>query len=144
MSWYYNNKEFIDKMIPDKAIGFVYNMEAVINGKKVSYIGKKNFYSNTRVKLAKKNLPTDKRKKTYKTVTKLAYNNYYSSNDVLKTAHKNGVPINRYILKICYSKTELSYYETKYQFVYEVLESDTWLNGNILGKFYKQKHHDKQ
>lgn len=139
MSWLYNNKEFSDNMIPDKAVGFIYCMEAVINGKKVSYIGKKNFYSNTKVKLAKKNLPQDKRKKTYKTVTKLAYNTYYSSNEVLKTAHKNSVPIKRVILKICYSKSELSYYETKYQFVYEVLESDKWLNGNILGRFYKQK-----
>jgi hypothetical protein len=139
MSWLYNNKEFSDNMIPDKAVGFIYCMEAVIDGKKVSYIGKKNFYSNTKVKLAKKNLPQDKRKKTYKTVTKLAYNTYYSSNEVLKTAHKNSVPIKRVILKICYSKSELSYYETKYQFVYEVLESDKWLNGNILGRFYKQK-----
>ena len=74
----------------------------------------------------------------------MTYQTYYSSNLVLKNLHKEGCPIKREILRICYTKTELSYYETKYQFVNEVLESDEWLNGNILGRFYKQKKYDKQ
>ena len=140
MSWIYNGVEFTDSMIPDNAVGFVYKMDAIINGKQVSYIGKKNFFANIKVKLSKKNLPTDKRKKTYKRVQKSTYQNYYSSNDVLKDAFKKGIKIRRTILRICNSKLELSYYETKYQFFYEVLESDIWLNGNILGKFYKFKN----
>jgi hypothetical protein len=139
MSWIYNGIEFTDSMIPNNAVGFVYRMDAVINGKCVSYIGKKNFFANIKVNLAKKDLPTDKRKKTYKRVKKSAYQNYYSSNDVLKNAAKNGIKIKRTILQICNSKLELSYCETKYQFFYEVLENDIWLNGNILGKFYKFK-----
>lgn len=139
MSWTYKGIVFEDTNIPDNAVGFVYQMSAVIKGKSVSYIGKKNFFSNTKKKLAKKAISTDKRLKKYKVVTKSAYQNYYSSNDVLKQAHKDGVVIQRYILKICYSKTELTYQEVKHQFLAEVLESDLYLNGNILGRFYKQK-----
>ena len=43
------------------------------------------------------------------------------------------------MIKICYSKIELTYQETKYLFKYNVLEDDTYLNGNILGRFYKGK-----
>jgi hypothetical protein len=50
-----------------------------------------------------------------------------------------GVNIKREILRICYSSTELTYQETKHQFVHEVLEKEEFLNGNILGRFYKVK-----
>lgn len=138
MSWIYNGKVFTDECIPEQAFGFIYIMTAIIDGKSVSYVGKKNFYADIKTKLSKKALPTDKRKKTYKRVRKCTYQNYFSSNEILKQAHKDGVHIKREIIKICYTKSELSYQEVKYQFMYGVLESESWLNGNILGKFYKQ------
>ena len=141
MSWLYQGKTFNDSMIPEGAIGFVYEMEAVINGKSVRYVGKKNFYSNTKKKFGKKALAnmTDKRNKKYEVVSKPNYQNYYSSNEVLKEAHKKKIPIKRYMVKICFSKMELTYHETKYQFLREVLEKEEYLNGNILGRFYKIK-----
>jgi hypothetical protein len=139
MNWTYYGIEFTDEHIPDKAIGFIYRMSAVINNTSVAYIGKKNFYANTKKKLGKKAAPKDKRKKDYIRVSKLAYHAYYSSNDILKAAHKKGVQIKREILRICYSKTELTYQEVKHQFAYDVLEDDLYLNGNILGRFYKNK-----
>lgn len=139
MSWIYKGKVFTEDMIPENAVGFIYEMTAIIDGKSVSYIGKKNFYADVKTKLGKKDMPTDKRLKTYKRVRKTIYQRYYSSNEVLKKAHKDGVLIKRDILRICYSKIELSYQETKHQFVLGVLESDKYLNGNILGKFYKFK-----
>lgn len=139
MSWIFNGKIFEDKDIPNGALGFIYEISAIINGKSVSYIGKKNFFSNIKKKLAKKAISTDKRLKKYKIVNKPAYQNYYSSNDVLKKAQKEGIIMKRTILKICYSKTELTYEEVKHQFKYEVLEHDLYLNGNILGSFFKQK-----
>lgn len=139
MSWLFNGKVFCQDGIPHGAIGFVYQMSAIIDGKSVSYIGKKNFYASVKTKLSKKAMPTDKRLKTYKRVTKTSYQDYYSSNDVLKKAHKDGVVIKRDILKICYSKNELTYQEVKHQFLLGVLESDLYLNGNILGRFYKNK-----
>ena len=139
MSWIYQHKEFTEDMIPEGAVGFVYQMDVILDGERKSYIGKKNFFADVKTKLSKKALPTDKRLKTYKRVRKIVYQNYYSSNEKLKAAHKAGVIIKRTILKICYSKTELSYQEVKYQFMCEVLEKDIWLNANILGRFYKQK-----
>ena len=43
----------------------------------------------------------------------------------------------RTIVMLCKNKKELTYWETKLQFVYSVLEhSEEWYNDNILGKFY--------
>jgi hypothetical protein len=137
--WILEGKEFTEEMIPQGAVGFVYEMMSIIDGKPVRYIGKKNFYADVKTKLGKKEMPTDKRLKTYKRVRKTTYQNYFSSNEVLKQAHKEGVTIRREILHICFGKQELSYYECKYQFSLGVLESEEFLNGNILGKFYKLK-----
>ena len=131
--------EFRDEMIPEKAVGFVYVMYAWIDGKCMKYIGKKNFYSQTKKKMGKKQLAlvTDKRLKQYTIEKKLNYKNYYSSNEVLKEYRKNIGDIHRVIIEICYSNIELTYKEVKHQFLHEVLEKEDYLNNNILGKFYK-------
>jgi hypothetical protein len=141
MSWIYEGKVFDDSCIPEGGVGFIYIMTAIIDGKSVAYIGKKNFFANIKRPLGKKALAltTDKRLKKYRTLRNPDFMRYYSSNKILKDAHKAGVVIKREILKICYSAMELTYQETKYQFKYEVLEKDEYLNGNILGKFYKFK-----
>jgi hypothetical protein len=141
MSWIYNGKEFLDKMVPEGAVGFIYEMTAIIDGKVVRYIGKKNFYANIKKMKGKKALAmtTDKRLKKYTRELKLDYQKYYSSNKVLKDFAKSGGLIKREILKICYSAMELTYQETKYQFLYEVLEKEEFLNGNILGRFFRFK-----
>jgi hypothetical protein len=135
-------KPFNDDMIPKGAVGFVYMMNyKAKDGVMYSYIGKKNFYSKRKKKFGKKALAamTDKRAKKYETVVKLDYENYFSSNKELKQAYKDGKMIYRTILKICFSKASLTYEETKAQFEHEVLERDYYLNGNILGRFYKGK-----
>lgn len=139
--WTYKGKVFGELNIPEGAIGFIYSMTAIIDGKSVAYIGKKNFFANIKRPLGKKALAvtTDKRLKKYTRVIKPDFLNYYSSNAVLKQAHKDGIAIKREILRICYSGMELTYQETKHQFVYEVLEKEEFLNGNILGRFYKIK-----
>lgn len=141
MSWIYSGKEFHESNIPEGAVGFIYIMTAIIDGKSVMYIGKKNFFAKIKRKMGKKALAmsTDKRLKKYSHVIKPDFINYYSSNKVLKDAHKAGVTIKREILRICYTQTELTYQETKHQFQYEVLEKQEFLNGNILGRFYKTK-----
>jgi hypothetical protein len=141
MSWVYKGKEFNQFCIPEGAIGFIYSMTAIIDGKSVAYIGKKNFYANIKKPLGKKALAmsTDKRLKKYIRELKPDFINYYSSNKTLKEAHKAGVVIKREILMICYSAMELTYQEVKHQFKYEVLEKEEYLNANILGRFYKTK-----
>ena len=103
MSWIYQHKEFTEDMIPEGAVGFVYQMDVILDGRRMSYIGKKNFFADVKTKLSKKAMPTDKRKKAYKRVRKTVYQNYYSSNEKLKAAHKAGVHIKSTILMICYS-----------------------------------------
>jgi len=141
MSWTYKGKEFDELSIPKGAIGFIYSMTAIIDGKSVAYIGKKNFFSNVKKPLGKKALAltTDKRLKKYTREIKVDFMRYYSSNATLKNAHKANVVIKREILMICYSAMELTYQEVKHQFKYEVLEKDEYLNANILGRFYKTK-----
>jgi hypothetical protein len=116
-------------------------MSAIIDGKSVIYIGKKNFFANIKKPLGKKALAlvTDKRLKKYKRELRPDFQKYYSSNKILKDSHKAGIVIKREILRICYSSTELTYQETKHHFIYEVLEKEEFLNGNILGRFYKIK-----
>lgn len=141
MSWKIKQNErlveFTEEMIPEKAVGFVYLMTAVVDGKFVKYIGKKNFYADVKTKLGKKEMPTDKRLKQYKRVRKFTYKNYYSSNEVLKEHYNNDGKIERIIIEIAYSKIQLTYLEVKHQFIHEVLEDESYLNNNILGKFYK-------
>jgi hypothetical protein len=141
MSWIYQGKEFVEMDIPEGGVGFIYMMTAIVDGKSVAYIGKKNFFANIKRPLGKKALAmsTDKRLKKYKRELKPDFMRYYSSNKILKDAHKAGVTIKREILRICHSLMELTYQETKYQFQYEVLEKEEYLNGNILGRFYKIK-----
>ena len=137
--WIYKKKEFKENMIPENAIGFIYVMTVIINGVLYKYIGKKNFYSDVKTKLKKNEVSLDKRIKKYKRVRKFTYENYYSSNSELKEAHKKKINIKREILLICFSASELTYQEVKHQFKYEVLEKKEFLNGNILGRFYKIK-----
>ena len=141
MSWIYQGKEFNESDIPEGGVGFIYIMNAIIDGKSIAYIGKKNFFANIKRPLGKKALAmsTDKRLKKYWREIKPDFMRYYSSNKILKEAHKAGVVIRREILKICNTQTELTYQEVKHQFLYDVLENDKYLNGNILGRFYKTK-----
>jgi hypothetical protein len=137
--WYYNHKPFTDELIPEGAVGFIYVMRLVLEGQTKLYIGKKAFCSVQKIKLGKKEeaLRTDKRLKTYKVVRKLNYANYYSSNATIKEAVKNRIPVERLILKICFSRMEMTYEEVRHQFRFDVLESNKYLNDNILGKFYR-------
>jgi hypothetical protein len=141
MSWVYKGKEFDELCIPEGGIGFIYSMTAIIDGKSVAYIGKKNFFANIKKPMGKKALAmsTDKRLKKYTRELKPDFMKYYSSNKTLKDAHKAGVAIKREILMICYSAMELTYQEVKYQFKYEVLEKEEYLNANILGRFFRSK-----
>ena len=141
MSWIYQGKEFNELCIPEHGIGFIYSMTAIIEGKSVAYIGKKNFFSNKKKPLGKKALAltTDKRLKKYTRELKPDFMNYYSSNITLKEAHKAGVMIKREILMICFTGMELTYQEVKHQFKYEVLEKEEYLNANILGRFFRSK-----
>jgi len=129
---------------PDDYYGFIYCIVNNITGKQ--YLGKKNFRSTTNKKLGKKELAalpvtrgrTPKKKKIIKNSD---WHNYYGSSLELKKDVKElGVDkFTRYVYKLCKTPKQLNYYETKYQFTYEVLEPQNngkWYNSNIAGRYF--------
>lgn len=140
-TWKFNGKDFLDAMIPEGAFGFIYAIKVEIDGKERMYIGKKQFFSTRKVAKGKRELAAmeDKRGSKKKIVVRPDYAKYVGSNKQIVEAIENGAKFKKVILKICYSKLELTYQETRYLFKLDVLENEKYLNDNILGKFYKSK-----
>ena len=135
--WYYQNKlinEIID--LPKGAFGFIYQTTHIPTGKK--YIGKKSLIYNLKKKLGKKEKALWEGKGSppvYKRVLKESdWKKYYGSHSFIKEANEED--LKREIIHIAYHKKELTYLECKYQFTLGVLESRSYLNDNILGKFF--------
>ena len=137
MEWLYKNKEINEiSDLPNNAFGFVYQTTHLPTNKK--YIGKKSLMYNLKKKLGKKEklLWEGKgRPPVYKRVLKESdWKNYYGSHGFIKEANEED--LKREILEIAYHRKELTYLECKYQFTLGVLESRSYLNDNILGKFF--------
>jgi hypothetical protein len=143
-NWLYKNKEIYSlEDIPNNIFGFIYITTHIPTGKK--YLGKKSLYHSTNVKLGKKeiaNLPiTRGRTKLTKQVIKESdWKIYYGSEEFIKQRikEKKQEEFTREIIHFVENKKLLTYFECKYQFIYNVLESNEWMNSNILGKFYKK------
>jgi hypothetical protein len=143
-NWLYKNKEIYSlEDIPDNIFGFIYITTHIPTGKK--YLGKKSLYHSTNVKLGKKeiaNLPiTRGRTKLTKQVIKESdWKSYYGSEEFIKQRikEKKQEEFTREIIHFVENKKLLTYFECKYQFIYNVLEDNEWMNSNILGKFYKK------
>jgi len=135
--WIYNNTELT--AIPKDAVGFIYlitriNIDAYPE-EPMYYIGKKHFHSKRKQK-------NSKRRKTVES----DWQKYYGSSGVLKESIKKHSRDNfhREIIRICYSKSEMTYHEVMEQVNRRVLKYDKfsimkkkYYNLNILGKFYK-------
>jgi len=126
--------------LPENAFGFVY---LITFNDGTRYIGRKNLYSERKVKLGKKELAqlTDKRLKKYKVVKKESdWSTYNSSDkDVKELLKKGSISVeSKEIIQVCFSPKELTYWETKHLFCENVLLDEKYFNDNILGKFYKK------
>ena len=144
MSWNYKNGEIINEVdqFPNNTFGFVYRITHIPSDK--SYIGKKVLVHNRKVKLTKKDLElyenTKGRKPSYKRISKESdWKTYWGSNkellELIKTEPNEN--FTRDIISVAPTKKLLTYYELKYQILYEVLEKpDEYFNDNILGKFF--------
>ena len=138
--WLYKEKviETIEDFGPD-AFGFIYITTHKLSG--ISYIGKKSLYHTSNKKLGKKELaeiPVTRGKRPSKkiVVKESDWKTYYGSNTEVKSLPKD--ELKRYVLMLCRNKKELTYWETKCLFQYNVLEDDRYMNDNILGKFYRK------
>jgi hypothetical protein len=94
------------------------------------YIGKKFFWSKRKLPPLKGK--TRKRIKTVETDWK----DYYGSSNALKEdIDKHGYSnFSRYVLELCYTKTQCAYYELKHQVDTEAIISEEYYNDFIGGK----------
>jgi|TARA_R110000803_G_scaffold68457_1_gene130378 hypothetical protein len=143
MSWTYNGetiKNITD--FPPNTYGFVYKVLHKPSNK--IYLGKKILFFTRKVKLGKKELEAlgkvIGRKPSYKLAVKESdWGTYHGSQKDIKELLKEGKASDweRTIIKCVPSKKLLTYFETKYQMIYQVLEKpDEFFNDNILGKFF--------
>ena len=133
--WYYNNEQF--DTTPEDYQGFVYLITELDTGKK--YIGKKNFWKP-------KILPiTKKRKRRVRTRTESDWRTYCGSSEKVNLlVEQHGLDaFKREILHMCKTKGEMSYYEAKLQFQYDVLLSDEYYN-EFIGCKIHSRHIKKQ
>ena len=134
MNWIHNRREITSREdFPEKAVGFIYEIH-FSNERK--YIGKKSLnHKRTRK-------PLKGKKKKRVDYVDSGWHKYEGSikNPQFKDDKESGVfIIKKEILKICFDKWDLTYYETKYQFERDCLTDLCYYNGNILGKFYRKK-----
>ena len=137
--WLYKDKEInsIEDM-PADTFGFVYLVTHTPSGKK--YLGKKQLISN-------RTLPPLKGSKRKRKIQKESdWKTYYGSQTEVKQLVKESKDMLEFVREIIIftsTKKQLTYFETKLQFVNEVLENDEYLNSNILGKFFRKDLYDK-
>ena len=130
--WSYNGEEFTSEMI-EKYVGFVYiitNLET-----NMKYVGKKFFHK-------KKTLPVTKTRKRRKHLrVESDWRDYHGSSVTVQTLleEKGEDAFDREILRLCKTKGDCAYYETKEQFDREVLLRDDYYNG-IINCRISRKH----
>lgn len=125
--WQYKNDIFTSELIGDN-VGFVYRITNLHDGR--FYIGKKLFTRAGRkqVKGKKKKIRVESDWKTY----------YSSSEELNEDVNKLGKHMfRREILKLCESRGELNYFEAKYQFSMDALESDNFYNNLIMVRVHR-------
>jgi hypothetical protein len=143
MNWIYKNQpmESISDF-PNPTYGFVYKITHKPTGK--SYIGKKILQFTRKTKLGKKELKLLEdgigRRPVFKIIVKESdWASYWGSNKHLLELYKSKPKedFERYIIVCAPTKKQLTYYEVKYQMIYQVLEKpNEFFNSNILGKFF--------
>ena len=139
--WKFKNKTITSvEQIPNGSYGFIYEIVNITKNKK--YIGKKVLQFKRKKVFGKKKIQTleDKRLKKYEiVVTESDWLTYTGSNKELNEDISKGDKIVKTILCFAEDARSLTYLETKYLFLHEVLEKDNYYNGNILSKFFRKK-----
>ena len=139
----------IDNM-PENTYGFIYEVTHIPTGKK--YLGKKVLYFERNKRLGKRELEALREERKAKgiggrlplkkkVIAESDWKNYYGSQKEILELVKEGNErdFKREILQYVPDKKQLTYYECKYLFINEVLETrNNYINDNILGKFYRK------
>ena len=134
-NWTLHNRPFTSSMIGDY-VGFTYEIINLTNER--AYIGKKLFHKP-------KWLPiTKKRKKRKKVLVESDWRDYWGScKELLDDIEKLGRDkFERKILRLCLTKGDLSYFETREQIIKDVLISPHYYNSIIQCRIHS-KHLSK-
>lgn len=142
MNWLLEGKEITSKeQFQEGAIGFIYKITHKETGK--FYIGRKILENRTKKALTKLeqeqwNKPGRIPKKRL-VMKESNWSDYWGSCKPLlaEIKEKGKDKFKRDVIKVCYSKKGLGYWETYYQFEYKVLHVDSY-NENILGKYFRK------
>ena len=151
ITWTYESQpiENISDM-PVNTYGFIYEVEHIPSGRR--YLGKKVLYFERNKRLGIRALAALKEERKLKgiggrtplkqkVVTESDWKTYYGSQKEILHLVKEGktTDFRRKILRYVRDKKQLTYFECKYLFINEVLEtSNKYINDNILGKFYRK------
>ena len=131
--WLYNNEVIKGiEQIPQNTFGFIYQSIYIPTNEK--YLGKKVLFFNRTLP------PLKGTKRKRKVVKESDWLTYYGSHDKIKKLLKENKhdDFKRTILKFAFNKKHLTYLETRYLFKKRVLESEEYINDNILGKFFRK------
>jgi hypothetical protein len=127
--WTYRNQTITDEVIPEKAIGYIYQITNIVTQQR--YIGKKL--------LVKPAYKTVNKKKT-RVLVASDWKSYWSSSPELLTyIEENGTDnLVREILMFCNTKSELLYAEEALLYHVDAILSSEWSNSNIRSRIYRK------
>lgn len=138
-AWLYKGMKVEESSIPGNAIGFVYKITRVSDGK--FYIGKKLLqFKGTKTRVVKLKNGTKKKKKIH-TLSKSDWETYWSSSEALKKdiSELGEDAFAREILYFCSNKGALSYYELREQMDRRVMEiGNKSYNGIVNARVHKK------
>ena len=127
---------------PEGYYGFIY---MIVDDTGKQYIGKKAFVHNVKKTLSKRarSKAENPRLRVSRLTKDSGWLDYWGScKPLLEYIKEKGTEgFERGILKLCKDKQSLAYWELAFLVKKEVLFRDTW-NGNISGKFFKNKIHE--
>lgn len=150
-NWFYRGSEDVKVLenvedFPENTVGFVYKITNIDNNK--YYIGKKSLFhyqnkvlgKKERIKLISEIEGRGRRPEKKKVIKESDWKTYYGSSinvktDIIKIGKEKFM---REILRFCFSKKALTYWECYYQFINNVLVDENCYNDNILEKFFRK------
>ena len=138
-SWWHSGKMITEiSDMPENTYGFIYEVTHKPTDRK--YLGKKVLFFERNVKIGKREAEILKEERRAKGIGGRVPAKKKVIKDIIKLIkQEKQFEFERRILTFVPNKKLLTYYECKYLFIKEVLESDNnYINDNILGKFYKK------
>ena len=116
--------------LPDETVGFIYSIEF----EEGLYIGKKLIKSVRKLNATKAWKAANPRKRVRRELVSHPFAGYCGSLDGVEGL----TVVRKEIICLCSSKKALTYAELRLMLLSGVLESDLYLNDNILGKFFRK------